>query len=378
MTAARPRLYNIPADADFLIALATAIDHGDLPLPGGKPPLPHELPHWTILVPNRRAARALSEAFLTTSASGARLLPRIRPIGDIDEDLLGLSEDPAADDVFLAPAISQAGREFLLLSLIADWARDNPHESLSRDLAQSSAHRIGFAESLAQLIDKIETEGKDLLDLAELYDIDLATHRQTLIGLLGTIRDNYPRRLEELGFMDPTARRDALIRHQARELLKEPPPFPVIAAGSTGSIPATAELLRIIASLDRGAVILPGLDTEMDGDRLADDRVEVERRVGGGELDGQLEELGEGVAELVAVDGDPRDRPGARRPLEAQRDIESHDTSVRKTADPPPVFCAYGAPVKLGSALEDKERSRDGREPAHPHRGVRRADRPAR
>ncbi|MBL8895852.1 MAG: hypothetical protein JNJ53_14715, partial [Rhizobiales bacterium] len=142
MMGARPRLYNIPADADFLIAVATAIDRGDLPVAGGTPPLPHELPHWTILVPNRRAARALSEAFLTTSASGARLLPRIRPIGDIDEDLLGLSEDPAADDVFLAPAISQAGREFLLLSLIADWARDNPHESLSRDLAQSSAHRI--------------------------------------------------------------------------------------------------------------------------------------------------------------------------------------------------------------------------------------------
>ncbi|MFO0993928.1 MAG: double-strand break repair protein AddB [Hyphomicrobiales bacterium] len=264
MTAARPRLLNIPADADFLTALAAAVDRGDLPVPCGKPPLPHELPHWTILVPNRRAARALSEAFLATSASGARLLPRIRPIGDIDEDFLGLIEQPSPDDALLAPAISLAGREFLLLSLIADWARDNSHEALSHDLAQSPAHRIGFAESLAQLIDKIETEGKDLLDLAALYDIDLATHRQTLIGLLGTIRDNYPLRLAELGLMDPTARRNALIRHQARTLLANPPTFPVIAAGSTGSIPATAELLRVIASLDRGAVILPGLDTEMD------------------------------------------------------------------------------------------------------------------
>ena len=87
---------------------------------------------------------------------------------------------------------------------------------LAHDLAQSPAHRIGFAESLARLIDKIETEGKDLFDLAALYDIDLATHRQTLIGLLGAIREHYPRRLEELGLMDPTARRNALIRHQAR------------------------------------------------------------------------------------------------------------------------------------------------------------------
>src|SRR5690606_8285177 len=36
---------------------------------------------------------------------------------------------------------------------------------------------------------------------------------------------------------------------------------PVIAAGSTGSIPATAKLLAAIADLPRGAVLLPGLDT---------------------------------------------------------------------------------------------------------------------
>ncbi len=264
MTAARPRLYNIPADADFIVALVAAIDRGDLPVPGGPAPLAHELPHWTILVPNRRTARALSEAFLARSAAGARLLPRIRPIGDIDGDMLGIAESGAPGDMLLAPAISKAGREFLLLSLIADWARDNPQESLAYDLAQLPAHRMGFAESLAQLIDKIETEGKDLFDLAALYDIDLATHRQTLIGLLGAIRENYPRRLQEIGLMDPTARRNALIRHQARILSENPPDFPMIAAGSTGSIPATAELLAVIARLEHGAVILPGLDTAMD------------------------------------------------------------------------------------------------------------------
>lgn len=264
MTAPRPRLYTIPADADFIAALVAAIDRGDLPAPGGPVPHVQDLPHWTVLVPNRRAARALSEAFLARSAAGARLLPRIRPIGDIDEGMLGIADAAAPGDMLLAPAISKAGREFLLLSLIADWARDNPQESLSHDLAQSPAHRMGFAESLAQLIDKIETEGKDLLDLAALYDIDLATHRQTLIGLLGAIREHYPRRLEELGLMDPTQRRNALIRHQARILSENPPGFPFIAAGSTGSIPATAELLGVIARLEHGAVILPGLDTEMD------------------------------------------------------------------------------------------------------------------
>ena len=39
---------------------------------------------------------------------------------------------------------------------------------------------------------------------------------------------------------------------------------PVIAAGSTGSMPATATLLATIAKLPHGALVLPGLDTELD------------------------------------------------------------------------------------------------------------------
>ena len=43
---------------------------------------------------------------------------------------------------------------------------------------------------------------------------------------------------------------------------------PVIAAGSTGSMPATAELIATIAKLPHGAVVLPGLDTDLDDDVL--------------------------------------------------------------------------------------------------------------
>jgi ATP-dependent helicase/nuclease subunit B len=41
---------------------------------------------------------------------------------------------------------------------------------------------------------------------------------------------------------------------------------PVIAAGSTGSMPATAELIATIARLPHGAVVLPGLDTDLDAE----------------------------------------------------------------------------------------------------------------
>ena len=42
------------------------------------------------------------------------------------------------------------------------------------------------------------------------------------------------------------------------------PATPVIVAGSTGSIPATARLMQVIAHLPAGAVVLPGLDLGLD------------------------------------------------------------------------------------------------------------------
>ena len=58
-------------------------------------------------------------------------------------------------------------------------------------------------------------------------------------------------------------RRDRLIEAETRRL-KAGSGGPVIAAGSTGSMPSTAMLLETIASLPQGAIVLPGLDTDLD------------------------------------------------------------------------------------------------------------------
>ena len=56
---------------------------------------------------------------------------------------------------------------------------------------------------------------------------------------------------------------------EAARLLTNPPKGPVIAAGSTGTVPATARLLKVIASLPNGAVVLPGLDYFLDDESWA-------------------------------------------------------------------------------------------------------------
>ena len=56
--------------------------------------------------------------------------------------------------------------------------------------------------------------------------------------------------------MNPMARRNLLLEAEARRLEEGGWELPIIAAGSTGSIPATAGLLGVVAGLPAGALVL--------------------------------------------------------------------------------------------------------------------------
>lgn len=257
------RLFTIPADVAFLPALTRAILAGDLPIPG-PPPRLEDLPRWTVLLPTRRAVRGLGRSFLGAAGRGAMLLPRIRPIGDVDEDLLGADlPGGSPDEDHLAPAISGLEREALLIRLIDEWAAAHPEERLAFEIAGSPSQAIALAQSLAGLLDTFETEEADLDRLPELFTADLAQHRNSILSFLAIIREKLPVELFMLGRLGPMERRSRLLRMEARRLNETRPSGPVIAAGSTGSIPASAELLKTIASLSEGAVVLPGLDQTM-------------------------------------------------------------------------------------------------------------------
>ena len=88
----------------------------------------------------------------------------------------------------------------------------------------------------------------------------LAEHWQKTLDFLVILREHWPKILAEEGRMDGAARRVAALRALAAAWKRQPPSGSVYAAGSTGSIPATAELMATIARLPNGAVILPGLD----------------------------------------------------------------------------------------------------------------------
>jgi ATP-dependent helicase/nuclease subunit B len=260
MTGARPqRVYSIASDQPFLDILARAVLRG-FPCAEDSPEKHPSLAAWTILVPTRRAARALQDRLLIESGKPALVLPQIRPIGDLDEDILE-TQHPA---IGLPDAISDVGREFSLMALIDVWASENPQLRLAQELADAPQQAQALAASLGELIDVMETEEVSYERLPEAYDIDLAVHREAILSLLDLVRKALPAQLMSENLVGAKERRSRFIRLEAKRFAENPPAGPIIAAGSTGTIPATRELLKAISALENGAVILPGLDQEMD------------------------------------------------------------------------------------------------------------------
>ena len=290
-------LYTIPPSAPFLTTLARAVLAGDLPHAGGPKPDPLALPLITIYLPTRRAARALREAFLAEANSDALLLPRIRALGDPDEEaaLVFGAEDGGAESIAGEPAIGELQRHTALMRLVLAFGRMLPKalDGASGLEPVTPAQASSLAADLARLMDDVEREEIDFSRLAGIVPEEFAGHWQLTVDFLKIVTENWPAYLVANGLVSPVARRSALMRLEAERLAKGSA-HPVIAAGSTGTVPSTARLLKVIASLPNGAVVLPGLDRTLDDEDWAS-------------LAQHPEHPQAGMAELLRKLGAPRD-----------------------------------------------------------------------
>lgn len=265
--AKRPNLWNIPTGAPFLPALTDAILENhllpDLDLSGTR------IASATIYVPTRRAARGLRTLFVERMDGAAAILPTIRPLGEFDEeaDLL----EAGSNTLELPPPVGQHERLFALAPLVRAWKSRLPahvaalfEEELI--VPASAADSIWMARDLAELIDEIEMEGVGWGGLQDLVPAELAGWWQVTLDFLKIVTEYWPDMLAEQERSNPAAWRTEQIDAEARRLRRNPDAGPVIAAGSTGSIPATARLLSAIAHHPAGAVVLPGLDKQLDND----------------------------------------------------------------------------------------------------------------
>ena len=304
-----PRVYTIPPGLPFLRTLADAILAGDLPNPGGAKPSPISLAGYTLLLPTRRATRAVQEAFLAASGGAALLLPKIRPIGDGIEDLsllagaAGLAEI-GPDSADIPPALSELQRRLVLTELVMQWSRAlraklaDPSAEFDDTVAAGAntpAQAAKLAAELARLMDLVETENVSLSGLDTLVPEDFSEHWAKTLDFLKIVVELWPAYLAAHERLSPMERRNRVLLAEAARLRALPPQGPVIVAGVTGSIPAAAQLMQVVAGLPNGAIVLPGLDQTLDAESF-----ELVRK-------GQPDHPQHGLAKLLADLGLPRD-----------------------------------------------------------------------
>lgn len=255
---AGPHVYAIAAHRGFADALVA-----------GLVPRYHEpgfgLARLTLLVPSSRAARTLSEAFIRhagETGEGGLLMPRMIPVGDLDlDEKLGALLDPlGAGDI--PPACDPMRRWLTLDRLIADERASEGMEPLP------GRARLNLARDMARTLDRMLVEEKtpdDLLGPAVLDQLgNLAEHWQRSIRLFARVNARWQAALAGAGEVDAATRRNLLFDHAARRWRDLPPARPIIAAGVTSAAPALARLLKVVAGLPQGAVVLPDLDLAMD------------------------------------------------------------------------------------------------------------------
>lgn len=259
------RIFSIPPVRPFLPVLTDALYSGALTGDAFDTGDPLALSDVRIFLPTRRAVRSLTRHLCARNPKAA-VLPDIRAIGDTDD----------AERDFDLPAgrlpetdltVPSAPRQlFLMADLISRWKEGLPEDihALLPDLPVSPADALWLAADLLQLIRTAETEGVDWGALDTLVPEDHAEYWQLTLLFLQTARYQWPELMVRHGLTDAAAVRDQHMRDYAAHLEETRPETPVIIAGSTGSVPATAELIRVISRLPRGAVILPGLDDRLD------------------------------------------------------------------------------------------------------------------
>jgi ATP-dependent helicase/nuclease subunit B len=262
-----PRVFSIPPGSPFLPTLVESLLEGRLV--GG------DMADATIYLPTRRAARALEALLARRSEGRAQLLPRIVPLGEADEaefDLAGTAgeSDGLGHPDALSPPIAPLERRLILTRLVQGWSAQIDRNLLRLGpgvpflVPASPADAVSLAGDLEALMDAFTTEGVGWDKLAGAVEADYSRYFEITRDFVRIVAENWPRILSDRGASDPAQRRNRLIAAEATRLSRERPQTPIVAAGSTGSIPATATLLAAIAGLPNGAVVLPGLDMHLD------------------------------------------------------------------------------------------------------------------
>ncbi|UYH50769.1 double-strand break repair protein AddB [Candidatus Kirkpatrickella diaphorinae] len=232
----------------------------------------HQAADGVIIVPNRRAAMQVSEAFLRLCDGEAMLLPRIVPFSEL-EKIMEFTLRPqyvsasgadtglrSALDALLTlpPACDKMQRLAALSSLVL---RSGDAFAVRPGLDQAWS----LAQALADLMDDAERAEIDLAArLPEADDGEFAAHWQRCLDFLAIVTAFWPEYLTEGGVTNPVARQNHVVKVMMAAWEAAQPTLPIWAVGFTDIASSVGMLLSTVANLPGGCVVLPGLDQELE------------------------------------------------------------------------------------------------------------------
>jgi len=202
---------------------------------------PVQIAKSEVFVNTARMQRSLREAFDRGPDS---LVPRIKLLTDISSDPLFSGAETAPNALQLKLEISR------LISSLLDAAPDiAPKSSL-----------FPLTDSLFSLLDEMAEEGVSFEDLKSLDITDQSGHWSRALDFLKIVEP-----ILDQGQIAGALQQQAVER-QIEHWADNPPDHPFIVLGSTGSRKTTRILMKAVAALPHGAVLLPGFDWAMPAD----------------------------------------------------------------------------------------------------------------
>lgn len=215
-----------------------------------------DLAEVLLLLPTRRSVLAMRSALRQCMGERATLLPRMLSLADIGDELPGLIGAAALPLLAsIPPAMAATQRLYVLAAQVQQF-------EASRGGRASLMQALALAQQLAELQDRAIRAQVALTPetLQALFPGDYARHWQQSLAFLNIVAQHWPPLEAALGQTTPTTREVAMLTALAAHWQQHPPATPIFVIGSTGSQPATRTLLRTVAALPQGHVVLPGLD----------------------------------------------------------------------------------------------------------------------
>lgn len=232
------RVFGLPTGCDFSKSFLDGLKHRLKDAP------PEAMARVEIFTNTRRAARRWEELLI---GSGACLLPQIRVITDLGNDVLA---DPPVTEVGTPLA-----RRLMMMRAVRALLESG------HSLAPASAS-FDLAGTLQTLMDEMDGEGVSPGALNDLDVEDHSDHWQTSLQFLRII--NETALATDAAPLGSDSRQRAVVAALAARWETDPPAHPILVAGSTGSRGTTAMFMDAVRKLPQGGVILPGFDFELN------------------------------------------------------------------------------------------------------------------